>query len=148
MSKAIVRITEEQYTITISTGSTEPGLGKMAAMSDPKALRSFDVCFHYSPLPGADKWEIAVQGLLEVEQGEWVLDREENGHKTVYLSKPGGGRLLLLRPYAGAGVFGESWQGWPDIPFRKGLYGNGSRIDPSTAGTLNPTFSWTCTSVS
>src|SRR5262249_12560731 len=119
MSRAIVRITEEPYTITIYTGSKEPGLGKMATMSDRKALRSFDLCLHYSPLPGADEWEVEVPGLLDVEHGEWVFERDEIGLKTVYLSRSGGERLLVLRPYAGAGVFGEGWQAWPNIPFRK-----------------------------
>jgi hypothetical protein len=142
MSRAIVRITEKPHTVIIYTGSKEPGLGKMATTSnDP--LRSLDVRLHYSPLPGADDWEIDIPGLLPVMHGTWIYEDD-----TVYLRGPGTVPFLELRPYPGAGVFGDGWQMWPSLPFRKGLYGEGNRSGPPNAGTLSQVFSWTCTFVS
>jgi hypothetical protein len=148
MGTATIRITDRPYTVIIRTGSKEPGLGKMATMSQgpPKSLV---MRLDHSPLPGADEWQVHVSGLLPVSQGTWSM--EDNsiwvpGFGTVILYGSGVGRFLYLKPYDGAGVFGSGWRGWPSNPFRKGLTGTGGRIGPPNAGTLNPQFDWECLS--
>jgi hypothetical protein len=148
MSTAIIRITERPYTIIIQTGSKEPGLGEMATMSRGPN-KSLEMQLDYSPLPGSDEWKVQVSGLLPVMQGTWDLGDDSiwsRASGVVYLSGSGIGRFLYLKPYAGAGVFGSSWRGWPDSPFRKGLTGTGGRIGPPNAGTLNPECDWVCVS--
>jgi hypothetical protein len=146
MGTAIIRITDHPYTIIIRTGSKEPGLGKMATMSEgpPKSL---ELRLDYSPLPGSDAWKADVSGLLPVTQGKWEMDEdpEGGGNKAAILSGLGLGPFLYLRPYSGAGVFGSSWRSWPGNPFFKGFTGTGGRIGSRT-GSLNPQFHWQCLS--
>jgi hypothetical protein len=155
MSSAIIRITDRPYTMTIQTGSNEPGLGKMAMISNDSP-KSMELRLDYSLLPGADNWKTDVPGLLPVMWGKWEMEeteREWTGNKTAILSGHGIGRFLRLRPYAGAGVFGQSWRTWPDNPFRKGLTGTGNRLGINIASwsdpharhhDLNPEFGWEC----
>jgi|KBSMisStandDraft_5_1062788.scaffolds.fasta_scaffold229262_2 hypothetical protein len=143
---AIVRITDHPYTIIIETGSKEPGLGKMATMSDG-APKSLELRLDYSPWPGYDPWKTDVAGLLPVTQGGWVMedDPEGGGNQAAVLSGGGLGRLLYLIPQTGAGVFGPSWRSWPSNPFFKGFTGTGGRLGPKT-GSFNPQFHWQCLS--
>ena len=155
MGTAIIRLTDRPYTAIVQTGSKEPGLGKMAVVTgDPP--KSLVLRLDFTLLPGADKWQGDVSGMLPVKWGTWEMEdteRESTGNKTAVLSGHGVGRFLCLRPYVGAGVFGESWRTWPDNPFRKGLSGTGYRIGTNyrpfntsfkPRSDLNPQFGWEC----